>query len=244
MENSVFCWNTIFIYTYHCDLSFIYHLPFTHQFVVGKKHSLSTSFLLLKSGQKLGPGRRRPACQIPRCQVEMLTGAVGLEALKIGSFGWGEHENTGLEYSMAVDFFFDVKGRDVRIQMKTKRYTWSWSGRTNLVLFTCCDVFVLFQYCCFNGYPHRVARIIRKAMCHVNQEWSGSPLKSFAMGKKSSANMLQGLIGLNVGCLFVFQPLPLTGRLRMVLASSFLASHFAGMGWFGTQKVVKVFWVA
>ena len=62
-------------------------------------------------------------------------------------------------------------------------------------------------------------------------------------GKKSS-NMLQGLIGLNVGCLFVFQPLPLTGRLRMVLASSFLASHVTGMGWFGTQKVVKVFWVA
>jgi len=58
----------------------IHHLPFTHQFFVGKLHSPSTSSSVLKIGQKLGPGRR-PACQIPRSQVEMLTGALGLEAL-------------------------------------------------------------------------------------------------------------------------------------------------------------------
>jgi len=32
----------------------IYHLPFTHQFFVGKLHSPSTSFPVLKIGQKPG----------------------------------------------------------------------------------------------------------------------------------------------------------------------------------------------
>jgi len=143
---------------------------------------------------------------------------------------------------MAVDFFLDVKGRDVRIQMKTKRYTWSWSGRKILcflhaAMFSFCFNIAASMATCTElqeSFEQRCATWIRSEVVHL---WKALPWKK-------SSNMLQGLIGLNVGCLFVFQPLPLTGRLRMVLASSFLASHFTGMGWFGTQKVVKVFWVA
>ena len=108
---------------------------------------------------------------------------------------------------------------------------------------------VMFSFC-FNiaasmATPHRVARNHSKSDVPRESGVKWFTSEKLCHGKRNlPPTCLQGLIGLNVGCLFVFQPLPLTGRLRMVLASSFLASHFAGMGWFGTQKVVKVFWVA
>lgn len=148
----------------------IYHLPFTHQFFVGKLHSPSTSFPVLKIGQKLGPGRRRPACQIPRCQVEMLTGALGLEALKNRELWVRRTREHRAGIFNGCRFVFGCEGTGCPDSDENQEIHLELIGAKNLVLFTCCDVFVLFQYCCFNGYLHRVAGIIRTTMCHLNQE--------------------------------------------------------------------------
>lgn len=160
----------------------IYHLPFTHQFFVGKLHSPSTSFPVLKIGQKLGPGRRRPACQIPRCQVEMLTGALGLEALKNRELWVRRTREHRAGIFNGCRFFLDVKGRDVRIQMKTKRYTWSWSGRKILcflhaVMFSFCFNIAASMATCTElqeSFEQRCATWIRSEVVHL---WKALPWK-------------------------------------------------------------------
>lgn len=112
-----FLWKTQFfveiLYLYiHIIMTYrsftIYHLPIS--LLLEKNTPYQLHFYCLKVAKNLGLGEGGLPVKYPRCQVEMLTGAVGLEALKIGSFGWGEHEKTGLEYSMAVDFFFGCEG--------------------------------------------------------------------------------------------------------------------------------------